>query len=107
MIIFSRNARGGNVAKVGVVLTDGQSQDNVAAVAEDLRNADVLMYAVGVTNLGWSRCVFHSHNFVTYLSRIYHRAIGDIKYYSPPVCFSITIPLLIRHTQKDKPRMKA
>ncbi|CAJ0578611.1 unnamed protein product, partial [Mesorhabditis spiculigera] len=44
-------ARGGSVPKVAVVVTDGQSQDDVASPSQLLRDAHVLVYAVGVTNL--------------------------------------------------------
>ncbi|KAK6101333.1 von Willebrand factor type A domain family protein [Brugia pahangi] len=46
-----QNARGGNIPKVAVVVTDGQSQDSVAESAQQLRDAHVMVYAVGVTNL--------------------------------------------------------
>jgi hypothetical protein len=35
----------------GVIITDGQAQDEVLSAAQALRTADVRMYAVGVTNL--------------------------------------------------------
>ncbi|CAJ0941897.1 unnamed protein product, partial [Mesorhabditis belari] len=44
-------ARGGNVPKVVVVVTDGQSQDDVASPSQLLRDAHILVYAIGVTNL--------------------------------------------------------
>uniref|UniRef100_A0A0R3RM22 VWFA domain-containing protein n=1 Tax=Elaeophora elaphi TaxID=1147741 RepID=A0A0R3RM22_9BILA len=46
-----QDARGGGIPKVAVVVTDGQSQDSVAESAQQLRNAHVMMYAIGVTNL--------------------------------------------------------
>ncbi|KAM3723953.1 Cuticlin-6 [Dirofilaria immitis] len=46
-----QDARGGGIPKVAVVVTDGQSQDNVAEEAQRLRDAHVMLYAIGVTNL--------------------------------------------------------
>lgn len=46
-----QGARGGNVPKVVLVVTDGQSQDDVAEPAQRLRDAHILVYAIGVTNL--------------------------------------------------------
>uniref|UniRef100_A0A915PXJ4 ZP domain-containing protein n=1 Tax=Setaria digitata TaxID=48799 RepID=A0A915PXJ4_9BILA len=46
-----QDARGGGIPKVAVVVTDGQSQDSVAEVSQQLRDAHVMMYAIGVTNL--------------------------------------------------------
>ncbi|CAK5040966.1 unnamed protein product [Meloidogyne enterolobii] len=46
-----QGARGGSVPKVVIVLTDGQSQDEVAEAAQRLRDAHVLVYAIGVSNL--------------------------------------------------------
>ena len=50
-IFAGGGARGAQVPKVGVIITDGQSQDDVLAPATALRDADVRMYAVGVTRL--------------------------------------------------------
>lgn len=33
------------------MVTDGQSQDSVAEAAQELRDAHVMLYAIGVTNL--------------------------------------------------------
>lgn len=44
-------ARGGNIPRVAVVVTDGQSQDEVSESAQLLRDAHVMLYAIGVTNL--------------------------------------------------------
>ncbi|GMS91049.1 hypothetical protein PENTCL1PPCAC_13224, partial [Pristionchus entomophagus] len=44
-------ARGGNVPKIVVVLTDAQSQDSVLLPAQRLRDANITVYAIGVTNL--------------------------------------------------------
>lgn len=44
-------SRGGDVPKVVIVVTDGQSQDEVAEAAQLLRDAHVTIFAVGVTNL--------------------------------------------------------
>lgn len=44
-------ARGGDVPRVAIVVTDGQSQDDVAEAAQQLRDAHVNIYAIGVTNL--------------------------------------------------------
>ncbi|OZC11433.1 zona pellucida-like domain protein [Onchocerca flexuosa] len=46
-----QDARGGEIPKVAVVVTDGQSQDSVAEEAQRLRDAHVMLYAIGVTNL--------------------------------------------------------
>ncbi|VDM91988.1 unnamed protein product [Onchocerca ochengi] len=46
-----QEARGGDIPKVAVVVTDGQSQDSVAEEAQRLRDAHVMLYAIGVTNL--------------------------------------------------------
>uniref|UniRef100_A0A183CA49 ZP domain-containing protein n=1 Tax=Globodera pallida TaxID=36090 RepID=A0A183CA49_GLOPA len=46
-----QNARGGPVPKVVVVVTDGQSQDEVEEAAQRLHDAQVMVYAIGVTNL--------------------------------------------------------
>ncbi|KAL3106120.1 hypothetical protein niasHT_027075 [Heterodera trifolii] len=46
-----QNARGGIVPKVAIVVTDGQSQDEVEESAKHLRDAQVMVYAIGVTNL--------------------------------------------------------
>ncbi|KAI6214831.1 hypothetical protein M3Y94_00314700 [Aphelenchoides besseyi] len=46
-----QGARGGNVPKAVLVVTDGQSQDDVAEPAQRLRDAHVMVYAIGVTNL--------------------------------------------------------
>uniref|UniRef100_A0A183DLR0 VWFA domain-containing protein n=1 Tax=Gongylonema pulchrum TaxID=637853 RepID=A0A183DLR0_9BILA len=46
-----KGARGGGIPKVAVVVTDGQSQDSVAEAAQRLRDAHVMIYAIGVTNL--------------------------------------------------------
>uniref|UniRef100_A0AC34GTU8 Uncharacterized protein n=1 Tax=Panagrolaimus sp. ES5 TaxID=591445 RepID=A0AC34GTU8_9BILA len=46
-----QGARGGTVPRVVIVITDGQSQDNVAEPAQRLRDAHVMIYAIGVTNL--------------------------------------------------------
>lgn len=46
-----QGARGGDVPKVVILVTDGQSQDEVAEAAQRLRDAQVLIYAIGVTNL--------------------------------------------------------
>lgn len=46
-----QGARGGNVPKVVLIVTDGQSQDDVAEPAQRLRDAHVMVYAIGVTNL--------------------------------------------------------
>ncbi|KAL4002319.1 von Willebrand factor type A domain family protein [Acanthocheilonema viteae] len=46
-----QEARGGSTPKVAIVVTDGQSQDSVAESAQQLRDAHVMMYAIGVTNL--------------------------------------------------------
>ncbi|CAD6190362.1 unnamed protein product [Caenorhabditis auriculariae] len=40
-----------DVPKVAVVITDGQSQDDVSEPAQLLRDANVMIYAIGVTNL--------------------------------------------------------
>lgn len=34
-----------------IVVTDGQSQDDVAEAAQRLKDAHVMVYAIGVTNL--------------------------------------------------------
>jgi hypothetical protein len=39
------------VPKVVLVVTDGQSQDDVSEPAQRLRDAHVMVYAIGVTNL--------------------------------------------------------
>lgn len=44
-------ARGGTIRKIMVVITDGQSQDDVGQPATKLKNDGVIVYAVGVTNL--------------------------------------------------------
>ncbi|PIO72013.1 zona pellucida-like domain protein [Teladorsagia circumcincta] len=44
-------ARGGDIPKVAVVVTDGQSQDEVSEQAQLLRDAHIMLYAIGVTNL--------------------------------------------------------
>ncbi|KAK6036292.1 von Willebrand factor type A domain protein [Cooperia oncophora] len=44
-------ARGGDIPKVAVVVTDGQSQDEVSEQAQLLRDAHIMVYAIGVTNL--------------------------------------------------------
>ncbi|CAJ0599868.1 unnamed protein product [Cylicocyclus nassatus] len=44
-------ARGGDIPRVAVVVTDGQSQDEVAEQAQLLRDAHITVYAIGVTNL--------------------------------------------------------
>ncbi|PAV62263.1 hypothetical protein WR25_09367 [Diploscapter pachys] len=46
-----QGARGGNIPKVAVVITDGQSQDDVAEPSQLLRDSHVMLYAIGVTNL--------------------------------------------------------
>ncbi|CAD5215314.1 unnamed protein product [Bursaphelenchus okinawaensis] len=46
-----QGARGGNVPKAVIVVTDGQSQDDVAEAAQRLKDAHVMVYAIGVTNL--------------------------------------------------------
>ncbi|KAK0414459.1 hypothetical protein QR680_011439 [Steinernema hermaphroditum] len=46
-----QGARGGQIPKVVVVVTDGQSQDSVAEPSQRLRDAHVMVYAIGVTNL--------------------------------------------------------
>ncbi|VDN05921.1 unnamed protein product, partial [Thelazia callipaeda] len=46
-----KGARGKDIPKVAIVVTDGQSQDSVSEAAQQLRDAHVMMYAVGVTNL--------------------------------------------------------
>lgn len=46
-----QGSRGGNIPKVVIVVTDGQSQDDVAEPAQRLRDSHVLLYAIGVTNL--------------------------------------------------------
>lgn len=46
-----QGSRGGTVPKVVIVITDGQSQDDVAEPAQRLRDAHVMVYAIGVTNL--------------------------------------------------------
>ncbi|CAD5221264.1 unnamed protein product [Bursaphelenchus xylophilus] len=46
-----QGARGGHVPKVVIVVTDGQSQDDVAEAAQRLKDAHVMVYAIGVTNL--------------------------------------------------------
>lgn len=46
-----QEARGGGIPKVAITITDGQSQDSVSEAAQQLRNAQVMMYAIGVTNL--------------------------------------------------------
>ncbi|KAL3089759.1 hypothetical protein niasHT_025249 [Heterodera trifolii] len=46
-----QNARGEMVPKVAIVVTDGQSQDEVEETAKRLRHAQVMVYAIGVTNL--------------------------------------------------------
>lgn len=46
-----QGARSGSVPKVVILLTDGQSQDEVAEAAQRLRDSQVLIYAIGVTNL--------------------------------------------------------
>lgn len=46
-----QEARGGDIPKVVVVITDGQSQDDVSRPAQHLKDAQVLPYAIGVTNL--------------------------------------------------------
>lgn len=50
-ITVLKDARGGGIPKVAIVVTDGQSQDSVAERAQQLRDAHVMMYAIGVTNL--------------------------------------------------------
>lgn len=50
MINFE-DARGGGIPKVAIIVTDGQSQDSVAESAQQLRDAHVMLYAIGVTNL--------------------------------------------------------
>ncbi|KIH61699.1 zona pellucida-like domain protein [Ancylostoma duodenale] len=44
-------ARGGDIPRVAVVVTDGQSQDEVSEAAQLLRDAHIMLYAIGVTNL--------------------------------------------------------
>lgn len=44
------HARGGKIPKIAVVITDGQSQDLVKRPSEMLRDDDVTLYAVGVTD---------------------------------------------------------
>ncbi|EFO86669.1 CRE-CUT-6 protein [Caenorhabditis remanei] len=39
------------IPKVAIVITDGQSQDDVSEPSQLLRDADVMVYAIGVTNL--------------------------------------------------------
>uniref|UniRef100_A0A0N5AFP9 ZP domain-containing protein n=1 Tax=Syphacia muris TaxID=451379 RepID=A0A0N5AFP9_9BILA len=46
-----KDASGGDIPKVLVVLSDGQSQDDVSEPAQLLRDAHVMVYAIGVTNL--------------------------------------------------------
>ncbi|VDK46136.1 unnamed protein product [Anisakis simplex] len=46
-----KDARGGDIPKVVVVVTDGQSQDPVSEISQQLRDAHILVYAIGVTNL--------------------------------------------------------
>uniref|UniRef100_A0A915EI39 VWFA domain-containing protein n=1 Tax=Ditylenchus dipsaci TaxID=166011 RepID=A0A915EI39_9BILA len=46
-----QGARGGSVPKVVIVVTDGQSQDDVSEPSQRLRDGQVLLYAIGVTNL--------------------------------------------------------
>ncbi|CAI4232425.1 unnamed protein product [Auanema sp. JU1783] len=46
-----QGARGGDVPKVAVVVTDGQSQDDVSEPSQQLREAHVMLYTIGVTNL--------------------------------------------------------
>ncbi len=41
-------ARGGDVPKVAIVSTDGQSQDAVNGPAESLRHAGVSVYVIGI-----------------------------------------------------------
>ncbi|CAI5445506.1 unnamed protein product [Caenorhabditis angaria] len=45
-----QGARAG-IPKVAIVITDGQSQDDVSEPSQLLRDADVMVYAIGVTNL--------------------------------------------------------
>ncbi|KAI1721509.1 von willebrand factor type A domain-containing protein [Ditylenchus destructor] len=46
-----QGSRGGSVPKVVVAVTDGQSQDDVSEPSHRLRDAQILVYAIGVTNL--------------------------------------------------------
>uniref|UniRef100_UPI00358E0FB7 collagen alpha-1(XII) chain-like isoform X2 n=1 Tax=Myxine glutinosa TaxID=7769 RepID=UPI00358E0FB7 len=39
-----------NVVKIGILITDGKSQDDVAEPAQNLRNEDVTVFAIGVKN---------------------------------------------------------
>lgn len=47
-----RGARkqGDDVARVGIVITDGRSQDNVTEPAMNARNSNINMFSVGVTD---------------------------------------------------------
>lgn len=46
-----QGARGADVRKVIVVVTDGQSQDEVVEPSDKINKAGVVVFAVGVTNL--------------------------------------------------------
>lgn len=41
---------GSGVRRVGIVITDGRSQDNVTLPSIEARKADILMFAIGVTD---------------------------------------------------------
>ena len=42
-----------DVAKIGILITDGKSQDDVAEPAQNLRNENVTVFAIGM--VGFNR----------------------------------------------------
>ena len=47
--LFEKSARAG-VSKIAIVITDGKSQDNVGAPAQQLRNSGCTVFSVGIGN---------------------------------------------------------
>ena len=81
-----QGARGGSVPKAVLVVTDGQSQDDVAEASQRLRDAHVMVYAIGVTNL------VNVHQLHQVRARAHSRAVRSLAYASfVYACFVVAV----------------
>lgn len=50
-----------DVPKIGILITDGKSQDDVIPPAQTLRSAGVELFAIGIRKILIRKCIFCVH----------------------------------------------
>ncbi|GMT21126.1 hypothetical protein PFISCL1PPCAC_12423, partial [Pristionchus fissidentatus] len=102
-------ARGGNVPKIVVVLTDAQSQlcvtssylqDSVLLPAQRLRDANITVYAIGVTNLVNAR---ELNEIAGHASRAF--AVNSLETLDKPLVDSITLDMCATDFRPGEPEI--